>query len=85
MIHIHVAERPARAETWLNGRRLWVEATDPGETMADVLRALARQIVAAGAPQRTATAVCQPGRQQRAPVALGALATRSRRFFEGVR
>ena len=74
MIYINAADHPPRAETYLAGRRLWAEATEPHETMADVLRELARQIVAAGAHQDAATAVWPRGRQQRPETTIGALA-----------
>jgi hypothetical protein len=84
MIHLHTAEGPARAETWLAGVRFWAEATEPAETMDHVLADLARRILAAGGHHAAPVAVCRPGRVTHAAGSLGALAGGSRGSEGGV-
>ena len=73
MIHIHTALDPARAETYIAGRRLWAEATEPHETMADVLAHIAELLLDAGLPAHTLATTKAPGRPCSEPGMLGCM------------
>jgi len=74
VIHLHAVAAPPRAQTHLDGCRFWAAATEPHETLADVLAHLAAQIIAAGAPGSALAAVWMRGGPMHPPVPLAALA-----------
>jgi hypothetical protein len=72
-LHLHTSRHPPRVETYLGGQKCWAEATEPTETMNDVLRYFALMLLGAGYSDRHAVRVWPRGRDAEVSLPLGSL------------